>query len=216
LKAEAHARGSLAVSIFDLSADLQRSLDLVRQAVALMRRAVRTAAPGKEVMEVKLTLASWLNNLGNMLNSISQGRMRMSFPNSMVEAEACFREALELSKESNDVSLMQTVLANLANMSYQSGQTVGPTEAATLRARLNTLYAQTGREPDTTCTICLELLESIEQPGGGADGAVGDGFRGSDDSTVQVLKCGHQFHYGCISTWWRTTSNTVCPICKKW
>jgi len=35
------------------------------------------------------------------------------------------------------------------------------------------------------------------------------------NSAVYVLKCGHQFHLGCLSTWWRTQSNLACPLCKK-
>jgi len=112
LKAEAHARGSLATGLVDLGEELQRSLELLRQAVALLRRAVRKATPGDEAMDAKMGLASWLHNLGNLLTNIGQGTMQRQFPNLMAEAEACLCEALELSKESDHVCLMQAVLTN--------------------------------------------------------------------------------------------------------
>jgi len=133
-----------------------------------------------------------------------------------VEAEACLREALELSEELPDVGLKQPVLGNLSNMSGRPDQPVGPAEAAALRSRLNALYAQAGRSTDTSCTICLEPLE---QPDGGAEQeAIGDGGRGADgfaNAAVFVLECGHQFHRGCLSTWWCTRSENKCPLCKK-
>jgi len=136
----------------------------------------------------------------------------------LVEGMACMREALALSEATDDVNLKQAVLANLANMSCSPDQPVGPAEAAALRCRLNALYAQNGRTPDTSCTICLEPLETLEQPGGGiGEGAIADGGRSGGSATdwsVNVLECGHQFLYGCLCTWRRTTSNMVCPICK--
>jgi len=212
LHTEAQARGCLGAYLYHLGEEQQRSLELLRQAVALLRQAARTAASGGDTLALKRSLASWLSNLGSIL----WGGKNAPVSYDMAEAEAYLREALELSEETDDVNLKQAVLINLANMSCQPDRPVGPTEAAALRSRLNTLYAQNGRSPDTSCTICLEPLESLEQPGGGADeGAVGDGGRGGDDSSVQVLGCGHQFHHGCISTWRQTTSNTACPICKK-
>jgi hypothetical protein len=132
----------------------------------------------------------------------------------MAEAAACMREALELSEET-DVHLKQTVLCHLANMSGRPDLPVGPTEAAAFRSRLNALYAQAGRNTDTSCTICLEPLE---QPGGGTDKGATDGGRDADgftNSAVRVLHCGHQFHRGCLSTWWRTTASDACPLCKN-
>jgi len=129
----------------------------------------------------------------------------------MAVAEVCWREALELSEESDDVHLKQGVLTSLANLSCQPNQGVGPAEAAALRSRLNALYAQNGRIPDTSCTICLEPLEPLEQPGGGAD----EGAAGDRGCAVRVLQCGHQFHLSCLCTWWLTRSDQVCPLCKK-
>ena len=108
--------------------------------------------------------------------------------------------------------LEQRLLINLANMSGRPDQPVGPAEAAALRSRLNALYARSGRVPETSCTICLEPLE---QPGGGADTVGGRGADGYADSSVSVLRCAHQFHRGCLSTWWRTSPNKACPICKQ-
>jgi len=93
---------------------------------------------------------------------------------------------------------------------------VRPAEAAALRSRLNALYAQAGRNHDTSCTICLEPLEQVD--GGGVQDATGDGDRGANgytNSAVFVLECGHQFHRGCLSTWWRTAASLVCLLCKE-
>ena len=98
---------------------------------------------------MKRQLANGLTNLGSVLWAL-QG------PG---EADACLREALELSEETDEVRLKQTVLRQLSNMSGRPGQGVGLAEAAALRSRMNTLYAQTGRDLDTSCTICLEPLE---------------------------------------------------------
>jgi len=98
-------------------------------------------------------------------------------------------------------------------MSGRPDQPVGPAEAAALRSRLNALYAQAGRNQDTSCTICLETLEQLD---GGAE--KDDGGRGADGYTnaaVLVLNCGHQFHRGCLSTWFRTAASRACPLCKK-
>ena len=133
----------------------------------------------------------------------------------MAEAEAYLREALELSEETDDVGLKQGVLLNLANMSGRPDQPVGPAEAAAFRSRLNALYAQAGRNHDTSCSICLEPLE---QPDDGAEqGGVGDGVTpdGYTNSAVRVLLCAHQFHRGCLSGWWCTRSDRKCPLCKE-
>ena len=203
LYVEAQARGRLGVCLAYLG-ERQRGLELLWQAVALKREVVRAAEPGCDA-EPKSMLAGWLCNLGALLKDGSGGMLN--------EAEACLREALELCEETDDVRLKQCVLTNLANMSGQPDQPVGPTEAAALRSRLNTLYAQNGRVPDTSCTICLELLAPLEQPGGSAEeDADADRKTGS---CVHVLPCGHQFHHGCLVTWWRTQSKRACPLCKK-
>jgi len=203
---EATARGSLGSSLDDLGVEPQRSLELVRQAVALMRQRVRRAAPGLDVLRAKGALAGMLCNLGAGLSG----------SNGMAEAAACMREALELGEETDDVGLKQIVLTNLSNMSGRPDKPVGPAEAAALRSRLNALYAQAGRNPDTSCTICLDPLE---QPGGGAEqdatddgGLTADGYT---NSAVRVLQCAHQFHRGCLSAWWCTRSDRACPLCKK-
>jgi len=133
----------------------------------------------------------------------------------MAEAEACLREALELFDDVDNVMLKQSVLRLLANMSGRPDQPVGQAEAAALRSRLNALYAQGGRNHDTSCTICLETLEQSD--GGAEKDAADDGGRGTDgytSSAVFVLACGHQFHRGCLSTWFRTAAS-VCPLCKE-
>jgi len=114
------------------------------------------------------------------------------------------------------MKMKQNVLRHLANRSGRPDQPVGPAEAAALRSRLNALYAQAGRSHDTSCTICLETLE---QSDGGAEKNVADdddrGPGGHTNSAVFVLECGHQFHRGCLSSWWRTAASAVCPLCKE-
>jgi len=180
----------------------QRSLELLRQAVALLRREVQTAAPSDHAR----SLAIFLCNLG----------VRLSSSDEMAEAAACMREAVELGEETDDMELKQMVLRNLANMSGRPDQPVGLAEATALRSRLNALYAQAGRNPDTSCTICLE---PPEQPGGGAEqDATDNGGLTADGYTnlgVIVLECAHQFHRDCLYAWWRTRSDRTCPLCKK-
>ena len=203
---EAETRARLGISLVNLGEDPQRGLELLRQAVVLMRQGVRRAAHGPDVLQEKGALAVTLCNLGVVLAE-SDG---------MAEAETCLREALELGEETDDVELKQSVLINLSNMSGRPDQPVGLAEAAALRSWLNALYAQAGRNPDTSCTICLEPLE---QPGGGAEqdstddgGLTADGYT---NSAVRVLQCAHQFHRGCLSAWWCTRSDRACPLCKK-
>jgi len=203
---EAEMRGSLGVSLNERGVEPQRSLGLFRQAVAMRRRELQTAAPGDHAKEAKWSLATLLCNLG----------VGLSGSDGMVETAACMREALELGEETDDVGLKQNILINLSNMSGRPDKPVGPAEAAALRSRLNALYVQAGRNPDTSCTICLEPLE---QPGGGAEqDATDDGGRTADgymNSAVRVLQCAHQFHRGCPCAWLRTGSGLVCPLCKR-
>jgi len=65
---EADARGSLGVSLHELGAEPQRSLELQRQAVALLRLAVRNAAPGSDLLGAKQGLAAFLGTLAVMLS----------------------------------------------------------------------------------------------------------------------------------------------------
>ena len=192
LQAEAQARGSLGACLHELREDRQRSLELTRGVAAAMRQILR-AAP---TADSKRTLAAQLSNLGAML--IGDGA------DGMAEAEACLREALKLVDATDDVKLQQTVLTNLVNMAGVRHNQLKPAEAEALRSRLNALYAQTGRSSDTTCTICLEPLEHLEQPGGGADkvatGHFDDRFT---ELSVHVLECGHQFHPHCLLSWQR-------------
>jgi len=118
----------------------------------------------------------------------------------MAEAEACLREALELCEETDDVFAKQTALRFLSNMSGRPDLPVGRAEAATLRLRLNALYAQAGRNQATSCTICLETLEHTD--GGAEKDAADDGGRGADgftNSAVFVMQCAHQFQPGAAS-----------------
>jgi len=203
---EAQARGHLGVSLHDLG-ERQHALELLQQAVALLRLAVRKAAPGSDRLVAKQGLAAFLDNLAGRRNAGSDGT---------AEAEAGLREALALCEDSDNVLLKQRVLCHLANMSGRPDEPVGLAEAAALRSRLNALYAQAGRNHVTSCTICLETLEQSD--GGAEKDAAGDGDRGADgytNSAVFVLDCGHQFHRGCLSTWWRTAASLVCPLCKE-
>jgi len=207
LSLEAEARGSLGGGLDELGLEPQRSLELHRQSVALLRLAVQAAAPGN-TQNANLSLARMLFNLA----------VTVLGHNEVVEAAAYMRETLELGEETGDVALKQMVLLNLSNMSARPDQPVGPAEAAALRSRLNALYSQAGRDPDTSCAICLEPLE---QPAGGAEqdatddgGLTADGYT---NSAVHVLQCAHQFHRGCLSVWWRTStrSDVACPLCKE-
>jgi len=216
LHMESEARGSLGGFLIVLG-EFQRGLELIRQALALLRQAVQRAEPGVVALRAKQALATWLCNMGGVLNTPGMGDIgNAPGADRIVEAEACLREALELCDNTDTVMLNQMVLSQLANMSGRPDQPVGPAEPAALRSRLNALYAQAGRNPDTSCTVCLEPLE---QPNGGAgQDASGDGGRGADgytNSAVLVLNCGHQFHRGYLSTWWRTTTSATCPLCKK-
>jgi len=215
LNMEAEARGALGGFLHDLG-ERQRGLELLRQALALLRQGLQRAAPGFVALQAKRSLANFLRNLGGVLdNSGVGGSGNAPGSDGMAEAEACLREALELSEETDDVGLKQDVLLTLANMSGRPDQPVGPAEAAAFRSRLNALYAQAGRNHDTSCTICLEPLE---QPVDGAEqGGVGDGVTpdGYTNSAVYVLLCAHQFHRGCLYGWWCTRSDCKCPLCKE-
>jgi len=199
---EADARGSLAICLTE-PGECHRRLRLMRQAVALLRRELRTAAPGSDTLGAKGLLATSLNNLGLVLNCGMENALASD--DETAEAEACLREALELCEESTAVSLKQAVLVNLVNAATVTA------EAEAFRSRLNTLYTEAGRSLDTNCTICLEPLG---QSGGGARRDA-DGDRRCAGSPVLVFKCGHQFHRGCVTTWWDAQSGRVCPLCKK-
>jgi len=166
LRVEAEARACLASRWFNLG-ERQRGVEILRQAVALLRQRMQKAAPGSDLMEAKEGLAAFLCTLGVMWNFGSDRT---------AEAEACLREALALCKDTDNVVPKQTVLRHLVNMSGRPDQPVGPAEAAALRSRLNALYAQTGRNHDTSCTICLEPLEQSD--GGEKKDAADDGDRG--------------------------------------
>jgi len=202
---ETNARGSLGGYLREVG-ELQRGLALTRQAVALLRQRVNPM-PGCEPLLAKYMLAFQLSNLGAALEANGSA--------GMTEAEACLREALTLCEETNDVYVKQNVLSNLIALFGEPGSSMEPAEANAFLAQLNQLYAQTGRSPQTSCTICLEPLE---QPAG-ADDSADDGGRGADrlaTSSVRVMGCGHQFHCGCIRTWYRAqSSKRGCPICKK-
>ena len=204
---EAEERACLASRLFNLGEE-QRGSELLRQAVALLRLAVRRTGPGSDLLAAKHTLAALLCNLVAMEDAGSDG--------TPAEAEACLREALALCEDTDDVSLKQTVLRDLINMSGLPDQPVKMAEAAALRSRLNALYAQAGRNHDTSCTICLETLEQSD--GGAEKDAADHGDRGADgytNSAVYVLNCGYQFHRGCLCTWWRTAASVACPLCKE-
>ena len=215
LDVEAQVRSALGVSLHAVG-ERQRGMELIWQAVALLRLTVRKAAPGSFTLNAKQALAALLCNVGALLNwALLNCSGEAPGSDRTAEAEACLREALAICENTDAVLLKQGVLRHLANMSGRPDQPVRPAEAAAFRSRLNALYVQAGRDPDTSCTICLELLE---QPAGDADqDAIGDGGGGANgyiNSAVSVLHCGHQFHRGCPSTWWRPRSDRKCPICK--
>jgi len=204
LTKEAEARGCLGACLSNLGVQ-DRGSDLLRQAVALLRQ-----TRSKHGFDPQ-RLANWLCNLSSSL--VGSGH------DGMVEATACMREALKLSEATDDVALKQYVLRNLTNMTGYSGhEFVGPAEAEVLRSRLNALYVQMGRVPDTACSICMEPLAPLEQPAGETlhDGDHG-AAEGETDLSVRVLGCGHQFHSACLFTWWETseTAAASCPTCRK-
>ena len=199
---EVQVRGGLGISLHNLG-ERQRGVELLCEAVTLLRPVVRKAAPGSDLVE-KQALASVLCNLAAMRNAGSDGT---------AEAEACLCEALALCEDTECVGLKQDVLRRLANMSGRPDDLVRSAEAAALRSHLNALYAQAGRNQDTSCTICIETLEQSD--GGAEKDDNGRGADGYTNSAVYVVECGHQFHRGCLSTWWRTAASVACPLCKK-
>jgi len=206
LKVEARARARLA--IFLLWVNPWRGFELMRPAVACARLLLRTAEPGPHAVDAQRDLANHLCNQGTMNDRIgSEG---------MAETEACLREALALGEGLEDVRLAVKTLRCLVNICGEAQAAVGPAEAEALRSRLNQLLVQMGRLPETSCSICLESLAPPAD--GAAEDAAGGGGSGNTsgplDSCVRVMFCYHQFHYGCLTTWRRTTSNRACPICK--
>jgi len=205
-RVEANARSSLGVSLCQIGSNA-RGVASMRQAVALWRMVIRD---NPHHPPDRYLFASSLYNQAAF--------MKLSDPAEVAEAEACLREALALAEETDDVQLKQLVLAELANLSGQVGyQAVEPAEAEAFRSQMNQLLTQTGRSPDTTCTICLEPLE---RPGGSAEKGTASGAGGDADSAVRVMGCCHQFHEDCLVSWWRTLPRQYrpghgpCPICK--
>jgi len=205
---EAQARGPLGFCLHMRGEERQRSLELLRQAVGLRRQELRTAAPGRDAisaLSAQRVLADELCTLGMVgVNHLSKD---------VVEAEACLREALALGENLDDVQQQVKTLRCLINLFGEAGAAAGPTEAEALRSRLNQLLVQMGREPETSCSIRLEPLAPPAD--GAAEAAAGSDGSGPSDSCVRVLHCNHQFHKSCLSTWWRTTGNGACPLCKK-
>ena len=207
LHVEARVRGSLGACLLGLREEQQRSLDLLRQAVALLRQVLRTGVGGPAAISIQQGLANRLVTLGVARSGYgSEG---------MAEAELCLREALALCESIGFVNLNVKTLRCLINVCGVADATVGPAEAEAFRSRLNQLLFRMGRSVETNCSICLEPLapptEGVaEYAAGGRGGAVGP-----SDSCVRVLGCDHQYHHGCITTWQRKTFKLVCPMCKK-
>jgi len=106
---EAYVRTGLGRSLFALG-EQQRGLELIRQALALLRQDVREAAPGSDALVfARRKIADSLSHLG-------------ACSDRMAEAEACLREALELFDDVDNVMLKQSVLRLLANMSGRPDQ----------------------------------------------------------------------------------------------
>jgi len=198
LPTEARGRGCVGICLYELGEERQRSLELLRQAVALRRQELRTAAPGQGTLIAQRMLADELSTLGIVVMKGSDGK---------AEAETCLREALALGENLGAVQLKVKTLRCLINLGGEAGAAVGPAEAEALRSRLTKLLVQMGREPETSCSICLEPLAPLAD--GAADGS------GPPDSCVRVLSCNHQFHHGCLWTWRRTIGKAACPLCKK-
>jgi len=206
-RCEAQARGSLGLSLDDLGEERQRCLKLLRQAVGLRRQVLRTAAPGQDTLSAQRMLADQLCIMGAV------GSHHLS--PELAEADACLREALALGENLGHVWLTVKTLRCLINLFGEAGAAVGSAEAEGLRSRLNQLLIQMGREPETSCSICLEPFAAPAD--GAAEDAAGSGGSAPSDSRscVRVLECNHQFHSGCLLTWQRTIKNFACPLCKK-
>ena len=205
LTVEAQARGSLGTCLFNMAVELPRCFQLMRQAVEMWRQVVRTAPPGHHALTAQGMLAYRLSVLGNFLQQTPGS-------DSIAQSEACLREALALSENLEDVQLKLNTLRYLINLCGETHATVGPAEAEALRSQLNQVLVQMGREPETSCSICLEPL--APPVAGATEDAAGSGGSGPSDSCVRSLSCNHQFHHGCLLTWHRTTENYTCPLCK--
>jgi len=205
---EARARGSLGACL-TMPGERQRCLGVLRQAVALWREAVLSAAPGQT--SARRMLADQLSTLGGVLTQETNG---------MVEGEVCLREALALGEGMGDVMITGQTLRGLTNLCGEVHAKAGPAEAEPFRSRLNQLLVQMGRSPETSCSICLETL-APPADGSAEDAAEGGGSGeagGPLDSSVHVLRCLHQFHRGCLMTWQDTAWNQhqrACPVCKR-
>jgi len=206
---EAEARGSLGDCLHNMGEEQQRSLELFRQAIALRRQGVWTAAPGHDTLSAQRELVDDLTALGSVLKA--QGSERM------VEAEVCLREALALGDGLGDVVLAVRTLKDLINLCGEAHAAVGLAEAEAFRSRLNQLLVQMGRSVETSCSICLEPLAPPAE-GAAEDAVVGGGSGeagGPSGSCVYVMICQHQFHYGCLVSWRHIAPNYACPLCKK-
>jgi len=62
---------------------------------------------------------------------------------------------------------------------------------------LKALDIHAGKTPQTTCAICLDDFDD----------------EGCDGRGVSIVRCGHQFHKGCIHSW-LDGGNLTCPTCK--
>jgi len=206
LFAEACARGSLGISLFNMGTQRQRSFYLMRQAVGLSRQVLWTAAPGHYTLHAQRGLADRLSSLG--------GALKNRGSKTMAEAEACLREALELGEGLGDVQLTEKTLRYLVNMCGFPHAAVGLAEAEVFRSRLNQLFVQMGRSPETSCSICLEPL-APPAADAAEDAAGGGGSVVQTDLCVRVLNCNHQFHNDCLFTWQRSASTIACPLCKQ-
>jgi len=199
------ARGHLGDCLYNLGEERQRSLELLRQAVALWRQELRTVAPGQNTLSAQRMLANALTTLGAAgYNHLSE---------EVAEAEACLREALALGENLGHVKVKMKTLRCLINLGGYAHTAVEPAEAEAFRSRLNELLVQMGREPETSCSICLDPLAPPAD--GAAEDAAGGNGSGPSDSCVYMLSCDHQFHNRCLLTWQRTTGNAACPLCKK-
>jgi len=138
LRAEARARGNLGDCLNDMGEEQQRSLELLRQAVALRRQALQTA-PGHYTRDAKRLLVEQLSTFGAVLKAHGS--------DGMTEAEACLSEALALGEGLGEVGLSIYTLSFLVNLGGEAHAAVGPAEAEAFRSRLHQLLVQMGRSP---------------------------------------------------------------------
>lgn len=132
---EAQARGLMAICLRNLGEERQRSLELLRQTVFLLRQ-VATGGMG--------ALVIWLSTLGGVLNDDGMRELRAAEGasprrngGSQGVSTRGARADREIEKRASQAKGNLREISHLLNMSGQPHQSVEPAEAEELRLRLN-------------------------------------------------------------------------------